>query len=409
MPSPCREPVGKVVGDYEILEEIAEGGMAVVYRGRQRTTGEPVAIKIVKPEVAANPVLVERFKQEFRAAQRLVHPHIVRALDYGTGDDLPFMVMEYVDGLSLGERIERHGRLPEEEAVRLICEVADALHLAHQNQIIHRDVKPDNILVDPDGRAKLTDLGLAKCKASDLDLTQPFKGLGTPNFMAPEQFGDAKHAGVRCDIYSLGATLHQMVTGEFPFNARSSLNILKKKLKNDLTPPRKLVPRLSERVDVAIRRAVRAEPEQRYGSCPEFIAALTEEPVGASPSVPLQISLEPDIELAPRRDRSAARTERRVAVRHNSRQKMVCQPSGRTRDRSWPAKIQDVSTTGICLLLGRRFEPGATLLVELRGGNGSLTVFLVRVQWVKETSPRKWTVGCRLDHTLSPCELESLV
>src|SRR5262249_21557363 len=147
--------------------------------------------------------------------------------------EVPYMVMEFVDGPSLGDRIEREGRLPEAEAVRVITQVAQALHHAHRQQVIHRDVKPDNILLAADGRAKLTDLGLAKdCEAGPA-LTRASTGLGTPNFMAPEQFRDAKNADPRCDIYSLGATLYMAITGELPFRARGPLNVWTKKRNNE--------------------------------------------------------------------------------------------------------------------------------------------------------------------------------
>jgi Serine/threonine protein kinase len=167
-------------GDYEILSKIADGGMGSVYKGRHRANGQIVAVKVVTPEVAANPVLVERFKQEYRAARDLVHPHIVRAIDFGFDNGTLYMVLEYVDGPSLGQRIDNEGRLPEAEAVRIVAQAAEALHVAHQHQIIHRDVKPDNILIASNGETKLTDLGLAKNRQSSLDLTRPLSGLGTP-------------------------------------------------------------------------------------------------------------------------------------------------------------------------------------------------------------------------------------
>jgi serine/threonine protein kinase len=141
--------------------------------------------------------------------------------------------------------------------------------------LVHRDVKPDNILVTPDGIAKLADLGLVKETETDLNLTRTGRGLGTPHFMAPEQFRNAKNADVRCDIYSLGATLYMMVTGELPFKSCTPLDAWMKKSKNDLPPPRKLNPRVTERTDRAIQRAMAAEPTRRPGNCQDFIADLT--------------------------------------------------------------------------------------------------------------------------------------
>src|SRR5262249_47484228 len=144
---------------------------------------------------------------------------------------------------------------PEAEALRLIIQVCQGLHQAHKQGMIHRDVKPDNILVTKDGKVKLTDLGLIKDADSDLNLTKSGRGLGTPHFMAPEQFRDAKHVDARSDVYSVGATLYQMVTGEVPFKKCGALDALVRKTKNDLSPARKLVPSLSERTNAAIQRA----------------------------------------------------------------------------------------------------------------------------------------------------------
>ena len=263
------------VGNYDLLEKIAEGGMGAIWKGRHRATGETVAVKIMPAHMAGNPVLLKRFEQEFRAASRLDHPNIVRALDYGEAGNQPYLVMEFVEGESLGQRIERDGRIPEAEAIRIIAQVAQGLHRAHKQNLVHRDVKPDNILVTPQGVAKLADLGLVKETDTDLNLTKTGRGLGTPHFMAPEQFRNAKNADARCDIYSLGATLYMMVTGELPFRSNGPLEAWMKKVQNELTPPRKVTPSLSERVDWAIRRAMAASADHRPASCREFVEDLT--------------------------------------------------------------------------------------------------------------------------------------
>lgn len=263
------------LGNYELLAKLAEGGMGWVYKGRHRETGQLVAIKVVPGHVARNETLLRRFEREWRAASKLDHPHIVRALDYcGTGVT-PFLVMEFVAGESLGQRVERDGKLPEAEAVRLIVQVCHGLDRAHKQGIIHRDVKPDNILVTPDGTAKVTDLGLVKDLETELQLTKTGYGLGTQDFMAPEQFQDAKHADARCDVYSVAATLYVLVTGELPFGkSPNPWESWTKKTNNELTPPRQLVPGLSERTDRAICRAMSADPELRPVSCGAFAAEL---------------------------------------------------------------------------------------------------------------------------------------
>lgn len=265
----------QVVGNYELLAKVAEGGMGAIYRGRDMQNGQIVAVKIMPPHMAANPVLLKRFEQEFRAASKLDHPNIVRAIDYGDSGSSPYLVMEFVEGESLGQKIEREGRMPEAEAIRVIAQVAQGLHRAHKQNLIHRDVKPDNVLIRSDGVAKLADLGLVKETETDLNLTKTGRGLGTPHFMAPEQFRNAKGADIRCDVYSLGATLYMMVTGQLPFKSTGPLDAWMKKIQNDLVPPRDIVPSLTERVSWAILRAMSADPEQRPRSCREFIEDLT--------------------------------------------------------------------------------------------------------------------------------------
>ena len=274
MPTETAAPPMRTIGNYELIEKIAEGGMGAVYKGRHRTSGQIVAIKIVPPDTAKNQILLKRFEMEFRAASVLNHPNIVKALDYN-GIGTPFLVMEFVDGESLGQRVERVGAIPEREAIKIIAQVCDGLHKAHKQSLIHRDVKPDNILVTLDGVAKLTDLGLVKDVDAELNLTRTGRGLGTPHFMSPEQFRNAKNADVKCDIYSLGATLYMMVTGEVPFAKTNPLDCWMKKVKNDFPAPRKVNPALSERIDWAIRRSMSADPNQRPATCREFVEDLT--------------------------------------------------------------------------------------------------------------------------------------
>jgi hypothetical protein len=265
----------KSVGSYDLLEKIAEGGMGAIYRGRHRQSGQIVAIKIMPPHMAQNPVLLKRFEQEFRAASRLDHPNIVRALDYSDNGNMPYLVMEFVEGESLGQKIEREGR-----------------HVRGGGHPHHR---PGGAGTAPGAQAepgpprrqagqhpgdvrRHRQAGRPRPGQGDRDRPEPDatgRGLGTPHFMAPEQFRNAKNADIRCDIYSLGATLYQMVTGELPFRSNGPLDAWMKKIQNELTPPRQLVPALTERIDWAIRRAMSADPEKRPSSCREFIEDLT--------------------------------------------------------------------------------------------------------------------------------------
>jgi len=272
------------VSSYDLVEQIAEGGMGTVYKGRNRDSGQFVAIKIVPEGMANNKTLLTRFEKEFKAASKLDHPNVVRALEYGVLGGRPYLVMEFVDGESLGQRIERDGKIPEIEAIQIIALAAQGLHHAHKNGMVHRDVKPDNIMVTKDGQVKLADLGLVKEADNEINLTRTGRGLGTPHFMAPEQFRNAKNADVKCDIYSLGATLYQMVTGELPFRSLGPLDAWMKKINNELTPPRQIVPTLSERIDWAILRAMSADPVKRPDSCREFVEDLTGQSTRKAPT-----------------------------------------------------------------------------------------------------------------------------
>jgi serine/threonine protein kinase len=385
------------VGNFDLLAKIADGGMGSVYKARERNTGETVAVKVLSPDLATNAVIVKRFEREFRAASTLRHPNVVRGIDFGYEGDTPYLAMEFVDGPSLGARLQGEGRLSEAEAVEIIAQVGQALHAAHEQGLIHRDVKPDNILLESGGVAKLADLGLAKSLHFEQDLTLPNKGLGTPNFMAPEQFEDAKGVDRRCDVYSLGATLYMAVTGELPFRGRTPLATLKKKLANDYAQPRKLVPGLSARTDVAIRRAMNIDRDQRPATCLEFLAALTG---SASPRA---------APAAPGPDAAARRAaERRIAVRFPSAQHGSCLPLGAQRDHVWRARLVDVSAGGISLQLRRQFEPKTTLLLERKASDPGRRFLLVRVLWCRRLAPERYTLGCEFVRPLTDDEIKSL-
>jgi serine/threonine protein kinase len=275
MPLDARALGPHQIGEYEVLAKIAEGGMGAVYKARHPATGQLVAIKVLPPVTAKNPVLMRRFEQEYRAASALDHPNIVRALDFCGTCQNPFLVMEFVDGESLGARVDRDGPMTEEQAIRIIAQVCQGLHKAHKLKMVHRDVKPDNILVTAEGVAKLTDLGLVKDAENEMNLTRTGRGLGTPNYMAPEQFRDAKNADVRCDIYSLGATLYTLLTAETPFGKVGPLDCWMRKQRNDLPTARELNPAVSERVSWAIQRAMSGDAAKRPASCKEFVEDLT--------------------------------------------------------------------------------------------------------------------------------------
>jgi serine/threonine protein kinase len=378
----------RTIGRYEVLGKAGDGGLARVYKCRDPASGKIVAVKVVRFTSDNDPVILKRFEREGQAANRLHHPNIVRGYSFGHEADFFYLVMEFVEGQDLGQRIKERSRLPEQESVDIVIQVAQGLHYAHQQGIIHRDVKPENILLTPEGQAKLIDLGLAKTFSEDLDLTRSHTGLGTPNYMAPEQFQDARKVDLRCDIYSLGATLYRALSGLMPFSGRGPFSILEKKVHNDLIPPRELIPTLSAQTDWAIRRAVQADPNQRQATCLEFIQNLTEKD----------------------RDSTSCWDRRgRGRVRYSSEKEVGCLFIEDRNQRACWGKVRDISASGIGLILNRPFETGTILSIGLpRAGPRPTRPVFARVVRAHEESSATWIVGCAFEQELSESDIRVL-
>jgi serine/threonine protein kinase len=272
MTDPTQKPLpirlSEALGNaYTIEGEIGRGGMGVVYRARDEKLKRRVAIKVLPPELAFNNDIRERFGREAQTAARLSHPHVVPIYTVGEGSSLVYFIMGYVDGESLSTRIQRRGRLPAEEVRRIMKETADALSAAHGLAIIHRDIKPDNILLEGTrGRVMVTDFGIAKAlsSVSGGTLTSAGVAIGTPSFMSPEQAAGEKEIDGRSDIYSLGVVAYQMSTGELPFNAPTVAGILMKQI----TEPAPMVSAkrddIPEDLALAIARCLEKDPENRW-------------------------------------------------------------------------------------------------------------------------------------------------
>jgi serine/threonine protein kinase len=284
---------GAIFGDYEILEELREGGMGRVFRARHLALQREVALKVLAERFASDESYRLRFLKEARSVARLNHPNIVQIYDFGRVETTIYLAMELVRGFSVGDRIKRDGRFGEREAIAIIRQTCVALGVAHAAGIVHRDVKPDNLILNGDGLVKLVDLGLAKSLTDDQNLTQTGVVSGTPHYISPEQITGLKDIDGRADIYSLGATLFHMVTGRTPFEGSSPMVIVAKHLHEEPEDPRTIVPGLSAAICGVIRRMMARERDQRYPDVrivDEVLGLIVgeEAPAAMSASVTLQ-------------------------------------------------------------------------------------------------------------------------
>lgn len=264
---------GEVLGDrYELLEKVGEGGMAVVYKARCNKLNRYVAVKILKNEYSDNDEIVSKFKREATAIAKLSHNNIVNVLDVGTQGDINYIVMEYVDGKTLKEVVEEFGKISCETALTIAIQIAKALECAHKNGIIHRDIKPQNILVTSDGLVKVTDFGIAKI-ADSATLTNTSTILGSAHYFSPEQ---AKGGFIdnKTDIYSLGIVMYEMLTGKLPFEADSPVTIALKHLQEDPVPPKELNPKIPESLNKVILKCMEKDANNRYQNVNELISDL---------------------------------------------------------------------------------------------------------------------------------------
>jgi len=265
----------RVLGErYEIHRRLARGGMAQVYLARDRSLDRPVAIKELVPEFATDPSFVERFRREAQAVANLAHPNIVGVYDWGTQDGTYFIVMEYVDGPSLSQVIRRDGPLHPRRAAELASEVAAALGFAHSRGVVHRDVKPGNVLLTGSGQSKVTDFGIARALSSPAeDLTQTGSVMGTATYFSPEQ-AQGLPVDPRSDLYSLGVVLYEMVAGRTPFTGDSPLSIAYKHVQDQPEPPSRIIPDLPAGMDAIILKLLSKKPDDRYASAEELRADL---------------------------------------------------------------------------------------------------------------------------------------
>lgn len=260
-------------GRYELIEKIGEGGMAVVYKGKDRFLNRYVAIKILRPEFIKDEKFIENFGKESQAAAGLSHPNIVNVYDVGEEGNIHFIVMELIDGKSLSQVIEEKGRLDYKEAISITKQVASALSMAHSNQIIHRDVKPHNILITSSGTAKLADFGIAMVVSKESIAEGKEKIMGSVHYFSPEQARGA-YVDERSDIYSLGIVLYEMLTGKVPFDGDNPISIALMHINDEIPPVSKEVSGIPPQLEKIIEKATDKYQTNRYASADEMIEDL---------------------------------------------------------------------------------------------------------------------------------------
>jgi serine/threonine-protein kinase len=268
-----RTLVGTLLNDrYRLDAQIGAGGMSTVYRAFDTVLERPVAIKLLHREIADDGDQIERFRREARAVAQLSHPHIVTVIDAAEDDGRPYIVFEHVQGENLKEHIKRLGRLPIDEAVAYAIEIGRALDCAHRNNIVHRDVKPQNVLIDAEGSAKVTDFGIAR-SLDEEGLTADGRVLGTTDYVSPEQALGHPVTG-QSDVYSLGIVLWEMLSGEVPFKGENQVAVAMKHVREALPDVQARRPEVSSSLAAVLDRATAKHLDRRYGGASELVADL---------------------------------------------------------------------------------------------------------------------------------------
>jgi eukaryotic-like serine/threonine-protein kinase len=259
-------------GRYRLESKLGSGGMSTVYLALDEVLDRPVAIKLLHRHISEEADQLERFRREARAAARLSHPNLVGVIDAGEDDGRPYIVFEYVEGRTLKRRIQEEGSLPVDEAVAYAIEIGRGLTAAHARKLVHRDVKPQNVLIDPDGRAKVTDFGIARSLEAK-GLTATGRVVGTTDYVSPEQ-AMGEDVDERSDAYSLGVVLYEMLTGDVPFRAETQVGVAMKHVNEPMPDVQARRPEVSAAVAAVVDRATTKDPRDRYGTVAEMVRDL---------------------------------------------------------------------------------------------------------------------------------------
>jgi serine/threonine-protein kinase len=271
---PRGKPAVSQLGDFKLVRKLGQGGMGTVYLARQLSLDRHVALKTLSRNLAKSESSVKRFLREARSMAKLQHPNIVQVYAADSQAGFHYAALEYIDGKSMQDWINELQRLSVGDALHVALIAADALKHAHDRGMVHRDVKPDNILVTQNGIVKVSDFGLAKAIEEDVSVTKSGTGLGTPLYMSPEQARNAKHVDHRSDIYALGCTLYRFLTGAHAFPGESTLEIIQLKETGRFKSARRCNPEVPERLDLMIDKMLAKDPRHRYGDCGEIIRDL---------------------------------------------------------------------------------------------------------------------------------------
>lgn len=301
---------------YRATEKIGSGGMADVFKAVDETLGRTVAIKVLHAHYATDPGFVARFRQEAQAAANLSHPNIVNIYDWGRDDDTYYIVMEYVRGTDLKALVNQNGPLDPFKAAEYCAQACAALSVAHGYDIIHRDIKPHNIVLTPDGTIKVMDFGIAR--AGNTTMTQTGSVLGTAHYVSPEQ-AQGRPLAATSDLYSLGVVLYELTTGELPFNGDSPVAVALKQVNEEPVPPRALDPDIPPSLETVILRAMQKNPQDRYASAEEMRRDLTRVASGRMVEAPVALmgSNPDETSVMPAVDRNANTRVRAVAPKKN--------------------------------------------------------------------------------------------
>ena len=343
VPAPSQEQI-HMLGEFRLIKKIGQGGMGVVYEAVQVRLGRPVALKVLSQRFTEDQEYLERFQREAKSAAALSHANITQVHDIGEERGHHFFAMEFVDGKSVNDLLTEQGKLPLSQALHIVEGTAKGLRAAHRESIIHRDIKPDNIMLTRDGEPKLADLGLAKKMDDDSSMTQTGTGVGTPYYMPPEQARNARNVDHRADIYSLGVTLFQLVTGRRPFTGESSYGIILAHAMKPMPSGEEMGTPLPDAVESPIQRMCSKKPEERHQDYDSLLADIGEVKSGKSDVTGVSTSLKPAKKAENKSETSAGFREQETVIALSRRMEKAA---------GWgPSTTEPKSKTGMLIAAG---------------------------------------------------------